>query len=381
MKHVDEYRDGKLARDLALRIAVEARADHSYRFMEFCGGHTHAISRYGVEDLLPANIRMIHGPGCPVCVLPMGRIDDAISLAERPEVTLCAYGDLMRVPGSNGSSLLKTKAAGADIRMVYSTLDAIAIASNEPERQVVFFAIGFETTTPPTAMAIRLAQKKRLTNFTIFCNHVLTPSAIQKILEASDPDAVEIDGFIGPAHVSTIIGTTPYRRFATEFHKPVVVAGFEPLDVVQAILMLLRQVNESRAEIENQYIRAVSAEGNRKALAEIADIFETRESFEWRGLGEIPDSALRLRESYAQFDAERRFMIVTRPARDNPACECGAILRGVKRPRDCRLFGAACTPETPMGACMVSSEGSCAAYWAYGRFRDRETGFKRVGAP
>jgi hydrogenase expression/formation protein HypD len=265
--------------------------------------------------------------------------------------------------------------------MVYSTLDAIAIASNEPERQVVFFAIGFETTTPPTAMAIRLAQKKRLTNFTIFCNHVLTPSAIQKILEASDPDAVEIDGFIGPAHVSTIIGTTPYQRFATEFHKPVVVAGFEPLDVVQAILMLVRQVNEGRAEIENQYIRAVSAEGNRRALAEIADIFETRESFEWRGLGEIPDSALRLREPYAQFDAERRFTIVTRPARDNPACECGAILRGVKRPRDCKLFGAACTPETPMGACMVSSEGSCAAYWAYGRFRDRETGFKRVGAP
>jgi hydrogenase expression/formation protein HypD len=287
----------------------------------------------------------------------------------------------MRVPGSNGSSLLKTKAAGADIRMVYSTLDAIAIASNEPERQVVFFAIGFETTTPPTAMAIRLAQKKQLTNFTIFCNHVLTPSAIQKILEASDPDAVEIDGFIGPAHVSTIIGTTPYQRFATEFHKPVVVAGFEPLDVVQAILMLVRQVNEGRAEIENQYIRAVSADGNRRALAEIADIFETRESFEWRGLGEIPDSALRLREPYAQFDAERRFTIVTRPARDNPACECGAILRGVKRPRDCRLFGAACTPETPMGACMVSSEGSCAAYWAYGRFRDRETDLQRVGAP
>ena len=296
MKHVDEYRDGKLARDLARRIAAEARANHAYRFMEFCGGHTHAISRYGVEDLLPANIRMIHGPGCPVCVLPMGRIDDAITLAKRPEVTLCTYGDLMRVPGSNGSSLLKTKAADADIRMVYSTLDAIAIASNEPERQVVFFAIGFETTTPPTAMAIRLAQKKRLTNFTIFCNHVLTPSAIQKILEASDPDAVEIDGFIGPAHVSTIIGTTPYQRFATEFHKPVVVAGFEPLDVVQAILMLVRQVNEGRAEIENQYIRAVSAEGNRRALAEIADIFETRKSFEWRGLGEIPDSALRLRE-------------------------------------------------------------------------------------
>ncbi|MGA8170825.1 MAG: hydrogenase formation protein HypD [Methylocystis sp.] len=369
MKHVDEYRDGEIARGLAGRIAAETRGERSYRFMEFCGGHTHAISRYGIEDLLPANIRMIHGPGCPVCVLPIGRIDEAISLALRPEVTLCAYGDTMRLPASDGASLLKTKAAGADIRMVYSTLDAIAIASNEPERQVVFFAIGFETTTPPTAMAIRLAQAKRLTNFTIFCNHVLTPPAIQAILESGDPDAVEIDGFIGPAHVSTIIGTAPYRRFATEFHKPVVVAGFEPLDVMQAILMLVRQVNEGRAEIENQYARAVTQDGNGKALAEIEDIFELRERFEWRGLGEIPRSALRLREPYARFDAERRFPVASKPARDNPACECGAILRGVKRPQDCNLFGGACTPETPIGACMVSSEGSCAAYWAYGRFR------------
>ncbi len=380
MKHVDEYRDGEIARGVARRIAAETQEDHSYRFMEFCGGHTHAISRYGIEDLLPANIRMIHGPGCPVCVLPIGRIDDAISLAERPEVTLCTYGDLMRVPASNGSSLLKTKAAGADIRMVYSTLDAIAIAENEPERQIVFFAIGFETTTPPTAMAIRLAQKKRLTNFTIFCNHVLTPSAIQKILEANDPDAVEIDGFVGPAHVSTIIGTEPYRRFARDFHKPVVVAGFEPLDVVQSILMLVRQVNDGRAEVENQYVRAVTGDGNRRALAEMKNIFELRETFEWRGLGEIPRSALRLRDSYAQFDAERRFPIVAKAARDNPACECGAILRGARRPKDCKLFGTTCTPETPIGACMVSSEGSCAAYWAYGRFRQVEPSALRRSA-
>jgi hydrogenase expression/formation protein HypD len=372
MKHVDEYRDGELARGLARRIAAEASKDRDYRFMEFCGGHTHAISRYGIEDLLPENIRMIHGPGCPVCVLPMGRIDDAIRLAKQKVVTLCAYGDLMRVPGSNGSSLLKAKAAGADIRMVYSTLDAISIAEREPHRQVVFFAIGFETTTPPTAMAIRMAQKKGLDNFTIFCNHVLTPSAMQAILEScdgGDQNAVQIEGFVGPAHVSTVIGTTPYRRFARDYNKPVVIAGFEPLDVVQAILMLVRQVNEGRSEIENQYIRAVSEEGNLKAKSEIDDIFESREAFEWRGLGEIPLSALRLREAYAQFDAERRFSIVTQSARDNPACECGAILRGVKRPQDCKLFGVACTPETPMGACMVSSEGSCAAYWAYGRFR------------
>ena len=372
MKHVDEYRDGALARGIAQRIATEAREDRVYRFMEFCGGHTHAISRYGVEDLLPQNIRLIHGPGCPVCVLPMGRIDEAIALAKRSEITLCVYGDLMRVPGSNGSSLTKAKAAGADIRMVYSTLEAITIAESEPAREVVFFAIGFETTTPPTAMAIRLAQKKSLRNFSIFCNHVLTPAAIRAILEASDPQAVQIDGFVGPAHVSTVIGTAPYEVFAQEFQKPIVVAGFEPLDVVQAILMLVRQVNGDRAEVENQYIRAVTEAGNRGALAQIAEIFELRESFEWRGLGEIPQSALRLREAYAEYDAEKRFPIVARFARDNPACECGAILRGVKRPQDCKLFGSACTPETPMGACMVSSEGSCAAYWSYGRFRSFE---------
>jgi hydrogenase expression/formation protein HypD len=335
--------------------------------MEFCGGHTHAISRYGIEDLLPENIRLIHGPGCPVCVLPMGRIDDAIRLAARKEVTLCTYADLMRVPASGGSSLMKAKADGADIRMVYSTLDAIAIAEKEPQRQVVFFAIGFETTTPPTALAIHLAQKKGLTNFSIFCNHVLTPAAMQAILDTDN--GVEIEGFVGPAHVSTVIGSAPYRRFASDYHKPVVIAGFEPLDVLQAILMLLRQINEGRCEIENQYRRAVTESGNAKAIDEVAEIFELREAFEWRGLGEIPHSALKLREAYADYDAERRFAMATKPARDNPACECGAILRGQKRPQDCKLFGVACTPETPMGSCMVSSEGSCAAYWAYGRFR------------
>ncbi|HEY8063334.1 MAG TPA: hydrogenase formation protein HypD [Methylosinus sp.] len=367
MKHVDEYRDGELARAIAQRIGEEARSDRRYRLMEFCGGHTHAISRYGIEDLLPQNIRLIHGPGCPVCVLPMGRIDDAIRLAARKEVTLCTYADLMRVPASGGSSLMKAKADGADIRMVYSTLDAIAIAEKEKDRQVVFFAIGFETTTPPTALAIRLAQKKRLANFSVFCNHVLTPAAMQAILDTKD--GVEIEGFIGPAHVSTVIGSAPYRRFATDYHKPVVIAGFEPLDVLQAILMLVRQIDEGRCEIENQYRRAVTETGNAKAIDEMAEIFELRESFEWRGLGEIPKSALKLREAYAQFDAEKRFSMVTQPARDNPACECGAILRGQKRPQDCKLFGGACTPETPMGSCMVSSEGSCAAYWAYGRFR------------
>ena len=372
MKHIDEYRDGGLARAIAATIAREAGPGRHYQFMEFCGGHTHAISRYGIEDLLPSTVQMVHGPGCPVCVLPIGRIDDAIRLAMRPDVTLCTYGDLMRVPASGGASLLKAKAAGADIRMVYSTLDAIRIAEAEPDREVVFFAIGFETTTPPTALAIKLARKKRLSNFSVFCNHVLTPPAIRAILDSpdvSDAGHVRVDGFVGPAHVSTVIGTKPYVGFAAEFKKPVVIAGFEPLDVVQAILMLVRQVNEGRHEVENQYIRAVTSEGNLIAQREIAEIFELRAAFEWRGLGELPASALRLRASYAEFDAERRFAIETVPAADNPACECGDILRGHKKPAECKLFGTLCSPETPMGSCMVSPEGACAAHWTYGRFR------------
>ncbi len=370
MKYVDEYRDGKLARAIAATISAEARPDREYRLMEFCGGHTHAIARYGLEDLLPNNVRMIHGPGCPVCVLPIGRMDDAIKLAQNPDITLCTYSDLMRVPGSGDLSLMKAKAAGADIRMVYSTLDALRIAREEPQRKVVFFAIGFETTTPPTAMAILAARKEGLKNFFVFCNHVLTPAAIEAIVGDETEEKVALDGFVGPAHVSTVIGTRPYHAFAEDYRKPVAIAGFEPLDVIQAILMLVRQVNEGRHVVENEYIRAVSVDGNRKAQDFVAQVFETRETFEWRGLGHIPFSALRLREEFSDFDAEKVFAVETVPAKDNPACECGAILRGVKKPVDCKLFGTVCTPETPMGSCMVSSEGSCAAHWTFGRFRD-----------
>jgi hydrogenase expression/formation protein HypD len=372
VKHIDEYRDGALARAIAGRTAAEAAPDRPYRFMEFCGGHTHAISRYGIEDLLPANVRMVHGPGCPVCVLPMGRIDDAIALATRPEVTLCTYADLMRVPASGGASLLKARAAGADVRMIYSTLDALAIATAEPAREVVFFAIGFETTTPATALAIRQAQRLGLSNFTVFCNHVLTPPAMRAILETpAEPGAapVLVDGFVGPAHVSTIIGTAPYAAFALDFAKPVVVAGFEPLDVAQAILMLVRQVNDGRSEVENQYIRCVKPEGNLIAQREMTEVFELRETFEWRGLGELAWSALRIRPAWGDYDAEQRFDVQTIAAADNPACECGEILRGQKTPAECRLFGTVCSPETPMGSCMVSPEGACAAHWTYGRFR------------
>ncbi len=374
MKYVDEFRDGVLAAGLARAIAREAERGRDYAFMEFCGGHTHAISRYGIADLLPPNVRMIHGPGCPVCVLPIGRVDMAIGLAlARPEVILCTYGDCLRVPASGGLSLLKAKARGADVRMVYSAADALALAVREPAREVVFFAIGFETTTPPTALVLRQAAAQGLANFSVICNHVLTPSAISTILESPEVrrlGTVPLDGFIGPAHVSTIIGSQPYAFFAEEYRKPVVIAGFEPLDVMQAIRMLVHQVNEGRAEVENEFARAVVPEGNLKAKTLVAETFELRRSFEWRGLGLVPYSALRIRAAFARWDAEAKFGLDYRPVPDNRACECGAILRGVRKPTDCKLFGTVCTPETPMGSCMVSSEGACAAHYNYGRFRD-----------
>lgn len=371
MKYVDEFRDGRVARKLAARIASEVERGRGYRFMEFCGGHTHAISRYGLEDLLPANVRMIHGPGCPVCVLPVGRIDMALALAGRAGVTLCTYGDLMRVPGSSGASLLKAKAAGADVRMVYSTLDALEVARRNSGREVVFFAIGFETTTPPTALAVRRAKEEGLGGFSVFCNHVLTPAAMAGILgPPGDSAGASLDGFVGPAHVSAVIGTRPYEPFADDHGKAVVISGFEPLDVLQSISMLVRQVNEGRHEVENQFARAVTRDGNTLAKTLMEDVFERREAFEWRGLGELPWSALRLREEYGAFDAERRFELAPARAKENPACACGAILRGEKRPVDCKLFGKTCTPDRPVGSCMVSSEGACAAHFRYGRFRD-----------
>jgi len=370
VKYVDEFRDRALARQLAGAIAAEAVPEREYRLMEFCGGHTHAIFRYGVQDLMPPNLRFVHGPGCPVCVLPIARIDQAIALTEQHGVTLCTYADMMRVPGSDRRSLLVAKAAGADVRMVYSTQDALAVARADPTRQVVFFAIGFETTTPPTAVVMKQARAEGLANFSVFCNHVLTPPALRAILAAQGPEGVSIDGILGPSHVSTVIGSAPYGFVPEEFGKPLVIAGFEPLDVMQSALMLIRQINTGRCEVENQYRRAVTPEGNRKAQALMADCFELRESFEWRGLGFLPASALKIRKEYSDLDAEIRFPVETRESREVKGCECPAILRGVKRPTDCKLFGTICTPENPMGSCMVSSEGACAAYWSYGRFRD-----------
>ncbi len=373
MKYIDEFRCGDTARRLAERIAAELQPDHRYSFMEFCGGHTHAIARYGIGELLPPQIRMIHGPGCPVCVLPIGRVDQAIALALERNVILCTYGDTLRVPASGSLSLMRAKARGGDIRMVYSPADALKVARDNPTREVVFFAIGFETTTPPTALVLRQARAEGLANFSVLCCHVLTPSAITHIMESPEVrlyGTVPIDGFVGPAHVSIVIGSQPYEHFAQEYRKPVVIAGFEPLDVMQAVLMLVRQVNDGRAEVENQFTRAVTSDGNLAAQQLVSEVFELRERFEWRGLGEVPYSALRLRKAYAGFDAERRFGLDYKPVPDHKQCECGAILRGVKTPTDCKLFGTVCTPENPMGSCMVSSEGACAAHYSYGRFRD-----------
>jgi hydrogenase expression/formation protein HypD len=377
MKYIDEFRDGELAQKIAAGIQSEVQPGRQYHFMEFCGGHTHAISRYGVSDLLPENIRMIHGPGCPVCVLPIGRVDQAIRLVRDAGVILCTYGDCLRVPASGGLSLMKAKAGvgkfGGDVRIVYSTADAVALAQKNPDRQVVFFAIGFETTTPPTAVAIRQAAALGLKNFSVLCCHVLTPAAMIGILEAPEVRAgqsVSLDGFVGPAHVSTIIGSRPYEFCADDYKKPVVIAGFEPLDVMQAIRMLVRQVNDGRAEVENEFSRAVSRDGNQKAQQLVREIFTLRDSFEWRGLGVLPDSALRIRDQFAEFDAEKRFSVDYLPVPDHKACECAAILRGVKRPQECKIFATACTPENPVGSCMVSSEGACAAHYTYGRYKD-----------
>jgi hydrogenase expression/formation protein HypD len=368
MKYIDDFRRADLARRIATALADEVDRRRDYRLMEFCGGHTHAIFRYGVQDLVPDNIRFVHGPGCPVCVLPAARIDAAIHLALQHDVILCTYADLMRVPADRRMSLQQARAAGADVRMVYSTRDALMIARDNPGRETVFFAIGFETTTPPTAVAIKQAQAEQLQNFSVFCNHVLTPAAMRCLLETSD-DSLSLDGFLGPSHVSTVIGWQPYAAIAETYRRPIVIAGFEPLDIMQSTLMLVRQINAGRHDVENEYTRVVSRAGNTKAQQLVNDVMMLRESFEWRGLGAVPASALRLRPAYAAFDAEQRFELPVTRSREVSGCECPSILRGIMAPPECKLFGTACTPDNPLGSCMVSSEGACAAYWSYRRPR------------
>jgi hydrogenase expression/formation protein HypD len=377
VRYIRGFRDGAAAAALAQQLGEEVDPARDYHLMEFCGGHTHAIFRYGVEDWLPGNVRLVHGPGCPVCVLAVPRLDAAIELARRTDVTLVSYGDMLRVPASRRRSLLKARALGADVRMVYSALEALEIAAAHPQRQIVFFAIGFETTTPATAHVIGEAHRLELDNFSVYCNHVVTPAAIQSILDSPEVrewGQVRVDGFIGPSHVSAVIGSQPYEYFAEEYQRPVVIAGFEPLDVMQAICMLVRQLNLGRACVENQFTRGVTRAGNVKAQRMVAEVFELRRSFEWRGLGELPYSGLRIKAAYGRFDAERRFAMEFKAAPENAACQCPAIIRGVKKPTDCAIFGTACTPRNPIGSCMVSAEGACAAYYKYRRGAARAAG-------
>ncbi len=369
MKFVDEFRDAELGRAVAMEILSLVEPGRHYKLMEVCGGHTHSIYKYGIDDLLPANVELVHGPGCPVCVIPMGRVDDGIAIAHNPGVIFTCFGDMMRVPGSDGS-LLDAKAAGADIRMVYSPLDALRIAKQNPDREVVFFAIGFETTAPSTALTLKRARMERLGNFSVMCSHVTIVPPLRALLESPD---LRLDGFIGPGHVSTVVGARPFQFIPADYGKPIVIAGFEPLDILQAIEMILRQIAGGRCEVENQYKRVVPWEGNLRALEVIADVFELRPHFEWRGLGFISHSGLKLSERYADLDAEVRFSVPGVRVADPKACQCGEVLKGVIKPWECKVFGTACTPERPIGTCMVSSEGACAAYYNFGRFaRERE---------
>jgi hydrogenase expression/formation protein HypD len=362
VKFVDEFRSGHLAAQLAGEIA-RLSAGRPLKIMEVCGGHTHTIYRHGIEDILPANVDMIHGPGCPVCVIPLGRVDDGISMARTPGTIFTSYGDMLRVPGSR-ESLLDAKAEGADVRIVYSPLDALKIARLNPDRRVVFFAVGFETTAPATAITLLQARAQGLANFSIFCNHVTVSPAIKAILDAPDQ---QIDGFVGPGHVSTVIGTRPYEFIARDYGKPIVTAGFEPLDILQAIYMVVKQIAEGRVENEIQYTRAVAPDGNAHAGDVVAQTMELRPFFEWRGLGSIRQSALQVRPEFGAFDAELLFRLPGLQIADPSVCQCGEVLRGAIKPHECKVFGTACTPATPIGTCMVSSEGACAAYYNYGR--------------
>ncbi|MCF6250216.1 MAG: hydrogenase formation protein HypD [Methylococcaceae bacterium] len=371
MKYVDEFRDPEKARMLVAEIntiteQLGITQQRPLQLMEFCGGHTHTIFRYGIEQMLPKAIELIHGPGCPVCVLPMGRVDDCVTLAERPNVIFTTFGDAMRVPGSK-KSLLQAKADGADIRMVYSPLDALNLARKHQEKEVIFFALGFETTMPSTALTVLQAEQDNINNFSLFCNHITTVPTIKAILDSPD---MKIDGFLAPGHVSMVVGARPFDFVAETYEKPIVVTGFEPLDILQSIWMLLKQLSEKRHDVENQYARIVPENGNEPAMDALTKVFELREFFEWRGLGSIDHSGVKMRDAYAAYDAEQKFTVPNLKIADPKSCQCGEVLKGVIRPWECKVFGTQCNPETPMGALMVSTEGACAAYYNFGNLNE-----------
>jgi hydrogenase expression/formation protein HypD len=360
MKYLDEYRDGRIARALASEI--QQRCTRPWVLMEICGGQTHTIMRYGIDELLPPGLELVHGPGCPVCVTPLETIDKAIALASRPDVTLVSYGDMLRVPGSN-SDLFQAKAKGADVRVAYSPTEAVKLASRFPERQVVFLAIGFETTAPPNAMAAWMAKQQGLRNFSLLVSHVLVPPAIRALLTSPEN---RVQGFIAPGHVCTIMGCDEYEALVRDFQVPIVVGGFEPVDILQAVLMLVKQLEAGETRLENQYVRSVSYQGNRLAQKVVGEVFEVADQ-KWRGIGMIPHSGLRLREEYAAYDANRVFDLHLITAEEPAECISAQVLRGLRKPTDCPAFGFRCTPENPQGAPMVSSEGACAAYYRYRR--------------
>ncbi|MGQ9598892.1 MAG: hydrogenase formation protein HypD [Anaerolineae bacterium] len=360
MKYIDEFRDPALARRLLARI--EVRSTRRVRLMEFCGGHTHAILRYGLRTLLPPTVELRSGPGCPVCVTANQELDRAIALSQIPGLILTTFGDMVRVPGSD-RSLQDARAAGADVRIVYSTLDALQIARDNPARSVVFLGVGFETTAPTVAAAVLQAAAEDLRNFSILSFHKLTPPATRAILDSGE---VALDGIIGPGHVTTIIGSDAWEFLPTDYRVPVAVAGFEPLDILRAVADLVDRIEEGHPEVVNCYTRSVSRQGNRRALEIMAQVFEVGAA-EWRGLGPVPASGLSIRPEFAEFDAARRFEVHPSPTREPKGCRCGDVLRGAMTPPECPLFGAACTPARPVGPCMVSAEGACAAYYQFGR--------------
>ncbi len=363
MKYADEYRDASKALALSEKIKELCIPGKTYKIMEICGGHTHAIYKYGITKYLPEQIQLVHGPGCPVCVIPLGRVDDAISISQEDVIFTC-FGDMLRVPG-NKRSLSDAKAQGADVRIVYSPLDALHIAQSEKDKEVVFFGIGFETTAPATAIALKQAKGLGLSNFSIFCNHVTIIPPLVSILEKED---TEIDAFIGPGHVAAVVGCQIFEEVADNYSKPVVVSGFEPLDILQSVYMIIKQFHDGICKVENQYSRVVPYYGNKVAIETINETMEVRPYFEWRGLGTIKNSGLKIRSEYGDFDAENKFYIPGIKVSEPRACQCGQVLQGKIKPSECKVFGKACTPEKPIGTCMVSSEGACAAYYNYGRF-------------
>ncbi|HEY1908277.1 MAG TPA: hydrogenase formation protein HypD [Myxococcaceae bacterium] len=361
MKYVDEYRDAEVARALARRIAETAT--RPWVLMEVCGGQTHSIVRYGIDRMLPETVELVHGPGCPVCVTSLEMIDRAHAIARRPDVIFTSFGDMLRVPGSRGD-LLRLRSQGADVRVVYSPLDAVTIARENPSKRVVFFGIGFETTAPANAMAVFQAKKQGVKNFSMLVSHVLVPPSIAAILQTQGN---RVQGFLGPGHVCAVMGYREYEALSDTFRVPIVVTGFEPVDLLEGVWMAVKQLEENRAEVENQYRRCVTREGNRPARELIYEVFEVSDR-KWRGVGSIPKSGYRLRYEYREHDAEKLFEVEEIETSESPACISGLILRGLKKPADCPAFGKACTPQTPLGATMVSAEGACAAYYQYGRY-------------